>query len=188
MVEFRCRSGPRCVAKTTDGAALVSRDTLCHQCCSYIQSMLDELPKILHVLPAWKGGIGGESGEAKVSSSKNAPPCPLRVEIVDLECEIRAALRHIKKTRIVDLVNMQDGFYWAFVVRKLYEKADKAIGLTRHWSPRLAPCPGCEQRTLGNWAGNDIINCQSCGTVLPRDEYIKHTLQIVASQKGKPRK
>ena len=181
-VEIRCRSGDACLNKTPDGPALVARDTLCHACCAELQAKLNELPTIYKVLNLFKGGLWGESGEAKVSSSSE-PPCPLRVEVVDLQTEIRAALKNIQGIRIVDLVNMQDGIPWALEVRKLWSQADRIIGISQHWSRRAAPCDSCGSETLGSWAGEDSVSCFTCGVSMTRTEYSKHCLQSVTRQK-----
>ncbi len=176
-MEFRCKSDQRCVAITPDGPAVVQRETLCAPCIKQIQEHYDELPAILRVLPAWKGGLRGENGEAKVSSSKGEAPCPLNVGAVDLELDIASILESVGSLRIADLVNQDGGIWWAVRIHSAWQQADGLIGISRHWSPRFAKCPNCETRSLGNYAGSDVIQCAWCGSTMSRDDYLKHCFQ-----------
>lgn len=176
MEFLRCQSGQRCVASTPDGAAVVHQPGLCHRCIESVQAQYDELPKILSVLEMFKGGLWGTSGEAKVSTGKSVAPCPLNVDALDVELSIGEIRQCIGTMRIVDLANGEDGAYWIGRIRKAYDQADQIIGIDRHWSRRFSPCPGCSQRTLGNWSGEDTIRCESCPTTLTREEYAQSCL------------
>lgn len=176
MIDYRCYSGAKCVAATPDGAAVVHQPGLCHHCIESIQAKYDELPKILSVLKMFKGGLRGDSGEAKVSTGKTVAPCPLNVDVVDLELDIHAIRQCIGPMRIVDLAHGEDGLYWVGRIRKAYEAADRLIGIKQHWSPRFAPCGECGQRSLGNYAGEDTIHCRSCNTTYTREEYAQSCL------------
>lgn len=169
MIADRCRSGARCVASTSDGAAITTFP-LCFKCVEQIQSQFDTLRAIRYVLPLYKGGLRGQSGEAKVSGGGDIPPCPLRVEVVDLEDSINSILANVTM-RISDLINHEYGVSWAFEIRKQYGIADRIIGISRHWSKRHAPCSECGQRTLGSWAGESNVTCSTCGFVQSLDEY-----------------
>ena len=169
MIAERCRSGTRCVAATPDGAAITT-SPLCFRCVEDVQTRLDELPKILHCIPLYKGGLRGQTGEAKVSGGSDSPPCPLNVAAVDLEDSIRNILANVD-TRVADLIHQENGVEWAFEVRRVYGAADRIIGISRHWSRRHAPCPGCSQRSLGSWSGESSVTCSSCGHSMSLDEY-----------------
>lgn len=185
-MEQRCRSGQACVALTEDGPAITYKQ-LCQRCVDQVQDFLDRLPEVARVLPAWKGGIRGENGEAKVSTGKSEAPCPLRVAVVDLIDDINNALHHVG-TRAADIANQDNGPEWFGEIRRIWKAADKTIGLSPHFSRRLTPCPECGQRSLGNYAGAEIITCTSCHHVMDRDAYNKDTLLAVSREKGKPRK
>jgi len=176
VIDYRCYSGARCVAATSDGAAVVHQPGLCYRCIESVQAQFDELPKILSVLPAWKGGMRGESGEAKVSTGKRDAPTPLNLDVVDLEIEIGLISDHVGTLRIVDLSTLDGGLHWIGRIRKAYAAADRVIGIKRHWSQRFAPCPECRQRSLGNWSGEDIIRCTECGSSFTREEYAQSCL------------
>lgn len=176
MNDYRCASGQRCVALTSSGPAIVHRDTICHRCCQSVQVQLDELPNILSVLPLFKSRLGGESGEAKVRSSKDAP-APLNVAVVDLDTDIRVILEHVT-VRVVDLASHEDGVWWIGAIRKAYSQADKLIGISRHFSPRFAKCPTCDLRCLGSFAGEDSVHCSSCGEVLTLAEYSSLCIKV----------
>lgn len=185
-MESRCRSGQDCVAATPDGPAITNKP-LCHPCCEDLQRKYNELPKILKVLPMFKGGLWGEIGEAKVSGSKLAPPCPLRVEVIDLIMSVEGILQRVGNLRIADLALQPGGPEWADEIRWAYGAADKTVGFSRHWARRMTPCPECGLRTLGSWAGEETITCSSCGHGMDRDQYNKETLILVRRQKGTKR-
>ena len=170
MIAERCRSGSRCVAATSDGAAITT-SPLCFRCVEDVQAKLDELPKILAVLPAWKGGLRGQTGEAKVHGGGDTPACPLRVDVVDLIDDIQLIQSYVGTLRIADLVNQDDGVEWCCAIRKAFGGADRIIGLSRHWSRRFSACPECSQRSLGSYSGEDIVRCSSCGYSMSLDEY-----------------
>lgn len=171
---------------TSDGPAITSRP-LCHACCEDLQRKYDELPRILEVLPAWKGGLRGEIGEAKVSASKNAPPCPLNVGVVDLISDIEAVLYRVGTLPISGLVNQLGGPEWCNEIRRTYTEADATIGISRHWSRRFTPCPDCGLSTLGSWAGEEVITCSSCKKSMDRNQYDKETM-IAATAKRRNNK
>lgn len=174
-MDFRCASGQQCVAQTPDGPALVHRPTLCHKCVAQVQAQYSELPNILLAIPLFKGGLRGQSGEAKVSVSKDAP-APLNVAVVDLEDSLQAILHRIGDLRIVDLVNQDDGVDWCLHVRRVYAQADRLIGISRHWSRRHLPCDRCSLRSLGSFSGDDFITCSACGAQTPLSDYAKRCL------------
>ena len=95
------------MALTADGAAITNQP-LCHACVNLLQERYDELPEILRVLPAWKGGMRGESGEAKVSKSKGEPPLPINVGVLDVIDMIREILEDIGSLRISDLARHEN--------------------------------------------------------------------------------
>ncbi|WPH57763.1 hypothetical protein [Mycobacterium phage WXIN] len=169
---------------TSDGPAVTNKP-LCHACCEDLQRKCDQLPRVLEVLPAWKGGLRGEIGEAKVSASKNAPPCPLNVGVIDLIMSVEGILQRVGNLRIADLALQPGGPEWCDEIRWAYQEADKTIGIGRHWSRRLAPCPNCELRTLGSWAGEEIITCSSCGNSMDRNEYDKQTIATATAERRK---
>lgn len=180
--EQRCLSGQSCVALTSDGPAATSRP-LCLACVEEVQEKYNLLPEIQRILPAWKGGLRGENGEAKVSGSRFEPPCPLRVEVVDLIDEIGAAFHHIGSLRIIDLITHVGGVDWAFEVRRLYRVADKIIGISPHWSRRITPCPECDTRSLGTFSGTDLVQCSTCSFSTDLDGYRKLTLETVRRER-----
>lgn len=174
--EHRCRAGQRCLALTPDGSAITSRpDTLCYACVGRLQEQYDQLPEIREVLPLFKGGLGGVSGEAKVASSREAP-CPLNVGVVDLVDLIDEIIADIRGLPIADLVRQDDGVRRALKIGKAWKRADGVVGFTRKWTRRIQPCPKCNLRTLGTFAGSDSIQCSSCGEILTRDEYSRMCL------------
>lgn len=181
-MEQRCRSGQACVAITTDGPA-VTYKPLCQRCVDHVQALLDRLPEILNILPAWKGGLRGEIGEAKVSASKFDAPCPLNCHVVDLIDEIRAVLQRVNGVRVNDLITQSDGTIWANEIRRVFKSADKTLGLSRHWARRLTPCPDCGQRTLGSFSGEDLVRCSACHLCIDLDTYQKVTLLRVGIEK-----
>lgn len=187
-MDQRCRSGQQCVALTEDGPAITYKP-LCQRCLDEIQGYVDKLPALLGMLPFWKGGLRGQSGEAKVSTGKGGEsPCPLNVGVVDLIDDINTALHHIGGVRAADFVTQEHGVEWLFEVRKLWKAADRTIGLSPHFSRRLTPCPECGQRALGSYAGAETITCTACGHCMDRDGYVEATMLVVATEKGRPRK
>lgn len=166
----RCLAGDRCVALTPDGPAITSQP-LCHGCVNKLQDQYDELPAILEVLPMFKGGLWGTSGEAKVSTGKGEAPSPLNVGCVDAIDLINYLLADIGRLRIADLIRHQDGVARAMLVGSAWKQADSIIGISRKWERRFAKCPECDTRSLGNYTGSDTISCTNCGHRMTLEEY-----------------
>ena len=169
---------------TSDGPAVTNRP-LCHRCCDDLQEKYNRLPQILEALPLFKGGLWGETGEAKVSGGSDVPPCPLNVGVIDLIASIESILRRVGNLRIADLVLQPGGPEWCDELRWAYANSDKTIGFSKRWSRRLTPCPECSLRTLGNFAGEDTIHCSNCGHSMNRDEYNKETIITALAEKRK---
>ncbi|QPO16734.1 hypothetical protein SEA_KASHFLOW_130 [Mycobacterium phage KashFlow] len=175
--DHRCHSGEYCVALTPDGAALTTRmDTLCHGCITRLQEQYDELRVIRKVLEMFKGGLWGQSGEAKVSSSSEPSP-PLNVHALDVINEVEEVLEDVGSLPVADLVRHENGVSRSLRIGKVWCQSDGIIGISRVWSRRFANCPECEQRTLGCYAGSESIECASCNIRLTRDEYSVLCLQ-----------
>jgi hypothetical protein len=171
-----------------EGAAITpGPDTLCDACIRKLQRQLDDLPTIRDVLYGLYLTRGGESGEAKVSSSTEPQP-PFNVHTMDLVDEIDDVMDRTDRKTIESLVcepEMQfklwrgggwkmdylDGVQRALEVGFVWRKADGIIGITPKWQQRMAKCPHCNTRTLGNFAGSDTIICSSCGQCMTREEY-----------------
>ena len=168
----RCQSGPQCVARTSDGAA-VTRYALCVGCVADIQKLADELPGYLGLLSLFKGYVPQSVGSSRVSSSSE-PKSPLNLTVVDLIEAIRILLHGPAGLySIRDLITLPNGPQLALLVRRLHSKADGIIGLKKVWQRRHAPCPDCSLPTLGGWAGDDVIRCTAsgCGTVMSKSAY-----------------
>jgi hypothetical protein len=136
------------------------------------------------VLELYKGGIGGASGEAKVSGTQE-PAIPLNLHVLDLISEIEALIHYVHGVPIADVIRWSDGIRRALDIGKVYKKADGVIGLSRKWTRRMSPCPKCQLRTLGSFAGSDSIQCTNCGGVMTRDEYARVTIIQSKEPKGK---
>lgn len=173
----RCLAAEHCVALTPDGAA-VTTQLLCHGCCAMIQSRYDQLPEILRVLNLFKGGLWGESGEAKVSKGKGEAPIPLNVHALDVQQGIAAILHDVGVLRISDLIRQQNGVSRALHISRLWKQADGIIGLSKPWIRRFAACGQCEQRTLGSYSGEDTVRCLTCGNSLSLDEYSAYIVKV----------
>lgn len=172
---------------------------LCDTCVRRLQEQLDELPTIRDVLYGLFLTRGGESGEAKVSSSSEPQP-PFNLHTMDLVDEIDEVLDRTDSKSVEALISepaMQfklwrgggwkmdylDGVQRAMEIATVWRKADGIIGITKPWQNRLAKCPHCDTRTLGNLTGSDTIQCSVCGHCMTRDEY-EHGCVTVSKLRG----
>ena len=165
------------MALTSDGAAITNQP-LCHACVNLLQERYDELPEILRVLPAWKGGMRGESGEAKVSKSKGEPPLPINVGVLDVIDMIQGILEDIGSLRISDLARHENGVGRALRAGWAWKQADRIIGISRARTRRFSPCQECGQRSLGQYAGETKIHCANCGFSQTLEEYSAHIITV----------
>jgi len=80
-----------------------------------------------------------------------------------------------------------DGINRALDVRRVHRKADQMVGLNRVWQRRAAPCPRCNQSTLGAWLGSDTIHCASedCGSDFTREQYEEHCFALSRNERRK---
>ncbi|AEJ92476.1 DNA binding protein [Mycobacterium phage Quink] len=178
MIEYRCRSGDSCVARTPDGGALVTGPTLCSRCADDIQKCLEQLPHLITALQTMKGTWGGVSYEARVQSSKE-PPTPLHLHVVDLIDRINQSIDATEDYRIVDLITQADGVTRALDIRHVHKRASEAVGFQPTWQRRHAPCWECGLPTLGTWVGSDVIQCsnEECLAQCSLDEYTQHCMR-----------
>lgn len=198
--EHRCRSRDSCVAKTSDGAAMtMDPDTLCRACVDKLQEQLDSLPEIRRVLPMYvKRSLVPQGGGTPISSSPT-PSVPLNVHCLDVMDLVDEALDRAKGLRINDLIRQPatefsvwtggrlqqrflDGVERALQVGKAWKAADEIAGISRAWMRRHAPCPGCNLRTLGQFAGSNTVTCSSCGLSMTSDDY---SAELVLADKPK---
>lgn len=168
----RCLAEDRCAALTIDGPAITNQP-LCHACVDKLQREYDELPAILEILPMFKGGLWGGSGEAKVSKGKGEAPSPLNVHALDVIDSVAEVLGDVGTLPIADLMRHPFGAGRCLRVGIVYAQADKVIGITHRWEQRFARCGNCGVRALGNLTGSDIIRCSNCGGTTTRGEYEK---------------
>lgn len=173
----RCAADLQCVALTSDGAAITNQP-LCYACVNLLQNRYDELPEILRVLPLFKGGMSGESGEARVSKSKGEPPLPINVGVLDVIDMIREILEDIGSLRISDLARHESGVSRALRVGWAWKQADGIIGISIAWTRRFLPCRECGQRSLGQYAGETKIHCANCGFSQTLEEYSAHIITV----------
>lgn len=171
--DHHCRSGDRCLARTSDGAAITSKpDTLCHACVARLQEQYDQLPAIRFELQGEKKrSLVPQGGGAKVRSSAE-PGVAINLHVLDLIDEIDRVRAFIGASFIRDVITQPDGVRYALLVGRAWRKADGILGLSPvPWQRRFAPCPWCNLPTLGGFAGSGIIQCSNCGGTLTKDEY-----------------
>lgn len=172
-LDARCRSGKRCVSRTTDGAAVVSVRPLCDGCVKDIQKSLDELPGYAEMLQLYKGYVPGSVGQSRVSNPSGEPKSPLNLTVVDLINQIAAVIRRVDGYLVRDLITLNGGLEVALDIRDVHSKSDALIGLKRVWERRRVPCPDCSLPTLGGWLGEDRIYCTNtdCASVFTKQQY-----------------
>lgn len=173
----RCLAAERCVAITPDGAAITNQP-LCHGCVNEIQDRYDQLPAILPILEMFKGGLWGESGEAKVSKGKSEPPCVLNCHAVDTADAIVEILDDIGTLQISDLMRHENGVSRALRAGWAWKQADGIIGISRAWTRRFSPCSECGNRSLRQFAGDSKIYCSGCGFSQTLEEYSAHIITV----------
>lgn len=174
-------------------AATKKPDTLCHGCIEQIQGYLGRLPHLVEALrTALKRPLGSSLGGGRVSGSKE-PPAPYDVNV---DAEIVAVLEAVFraggwKVQIRDLVSRPvepfdvwrkgamlrnfplSGVERALDLRRIHNRVDQMVGLTRVWMRRQARCPECDLRTLGMWSGDDTIRCTNsdCAAIVSLNDY-----------------
>lgn len=171
-MQDRCLALDQCAALTIDGSAITSQP-LCHSCVDKLQGQYDDLPDILAMLPTFKGGLWGESGQPKVSKSKGEPPSPLNVHVLDVIDLVVDVLYDVDSLRISELMRHDHGVRRCLRVGMAYQQADRIVGVSQRWERHVAKCPKCRLRTLGALTGDEIIRCSTCGHSLTRDQYAK---------------
>ncbi|QOP65810.1 hypothetical protein PBI_MINILON_86 [Mycobacterium phage MiniLon] len=176
--EPRCRSGKRCVSRTSDGAALVALRPLCDGCIKDVQKCYDELPGYVGLLELYKGYTPGSVGQSKVSNGSTEPKSPLNMTVIDLIGQARALVVRVDGYLVRDLITLSDGLEIALDIRDWHSKADGIIGLQRVWERRRVPCPDCNLATLGGWLGEDRIYCTNsdCMSVFTKAQYEEYCL------------
>ena len=135
------------------------------------------------------GGIpGSSSGQAGGGSNSKGSKPTLNVNTLDLVDEIDDVIDRTAGLDVVDLIRQPavqfklwqggkwrmdylDGVQRALEIRKVWKRADEVIGMSRPWQQRHAPCPNCNVRALGNFAGSDAIQCSHCGHAMTLDDY-----------------
>jgi len=155
-----------------------------------LQKQLEELPHLAMALKAFLGGSMKMSYTSKVKSTPE-PQAPLNVAAADLIDEIGDVIDRAEDT-VLALVQMPaepfvvwvkgrprdrylDGVDRALDIGRVHRKASKVVGLHETWQRRHAPCPSCEQQSLGGFIGTNIIQCtnEDCQIQMDLDEYEK---------------
>jgi hypothetical protein len=199
----RCRSKYRCVAHTSDGAALTTRqNTICTACIVDIQRRYDELPHLAAALKTMKGGSTKVDYESKVNASRE-PGTPLNLHVMALLDDIASVLRMVDGYQIRDLVMLPareyliwvreveqlkelDGVDRALRVQRLHQRLTHMVGLAPVRDARAAPCPNCGENLLGQWGGTEVIDCQGCDLKMPKIDYEEWCLYLI-EHSGKKR-
>lgn len=194
-LSHRCLSGKGCVSHTPDGAAVTAKpDTLCAGCVAVIQKCLDELPHLREALKVFLGGSMSVTYTSKVKATHQPQP-PMNVAVYDLIDDIGDVLDRAGNLTVETLIRAPGEFFvvWrrgkpvktvlsgvdrALDIRRVHAKADAMVGLNRVWQRRAAPCPNCQQLTLGQWIGSDTISCtnEDCASSFTRDQYDDYCL------------
>lgn len=130
---------------------------------------------------------GGSSAQTKVAFSAGHAT-PVNVSVIDLIDEVDDAIDRAANLLIHDLIRQPlqqfviwthgkrqavdlDGVHRALEVGKVWKKANGVIGMSQPWQQRLAKCPKCNTRSLGNFANSNTITCSVCGGSMTRSEY-----------------
>lgn len=173
-LDHHCRAGQRCVARTSDGAAITTKpDTLCYGCVQKLQLQYDKLPEIRDMLRFFDSKGLVPSGGAKVSSTPE-PSVPINLHVIDLIDVIESLIDDVRGLAISELIRRSDGVHQALAIGRAWKKADGIIGLsTRVWQREMGRCPQCELSTLGSFTGSNTIQCSNanCEYMMTRDEY-----------------
>lgn len=202
MIELRCRSGKRCVGRTTDGPAIVAKLTLCAACVVDIQRRYDELPHLSVALRSFLCGSMKLAWESKVNATY-VPESPMDVRVADMLVEISDLLRIAVPVR--DLISQPavecdvwigdtrkrrwlDGVDRAVQIRRVHERVSAMVGLGPLWRRRHAPCPSCGLPSLGSWGGSDWVDCVECGMRLTLDDYDAWCAEVSCDEKKKEKK
>lgn len=196
----RCRSKYHCVMHTSAGAALTTRqNSLCPGCVADIQKRYDALPHLASVLKTMKGGSVKGGFEPRVNASRE-PGAPLDLHVMSLLEDIDVALSVVDGYQIRDLVMQPaqeylvwvrevqqkvelDGVDKALRVRRVHQRASYAVGLDPIREERIAPCPKCQGLTLGQWSGEDTIDCEFCSFKMSQGEYNAYCLELTKNGK-----
>lgn len=189
LSDYRCKSAINCVARTSDGSAVATRDdSLCARCVEDLQRMLERLPGLAEMLKLFLGGSMKSALESRVSRTSE-PQAPMNLHVADLVDEItdvvsragpqvhtliqkpaEEATRWFKgKPRKVLLTGVDR----ALDIRSVHNRAETMIGLNQVWEKRVGPCPNpeCRMPCLGNWSGTSTIICTACSSSFERDVY-----------------
>lgn len=135
--------------------------------------------------------------ESKVARSSE-PQAPMNVHVADLLDDIGDVIDRAGglDTRIRDLIHQPDekfrlwvkgrprdtylsGVQRALAIRHIHAKVEDMVGFGKVWHRRVAPCPECHLPTLGQWSGEDAIQCsnEDCLAQFSKDEYELHCLK-----------
>lgn len=198
----RCRSRYHCVAHTSAGAAVTTKqDTLCPGCVVDIQKRYDELRFLADALKTMKGGSVKGGFEPRVNASRE-PGAPLNLHVMTLLEDIDVVYSVVDGYQIRDLVMQPpqeyrvwardiermvqlDGVDKALRVRRVHQRASYAVGLAPVRDKRVAPCPQCRNNSLGQWGGTDVIDCdtEDCGLKMPLRTYELYCIELSRKRK-----
>lgn len=191
----RCRSGPHCSGRTSDGAAITA-NALCAACVQAIQKCLEELPHLALALRSFLGVTPTTALQSRVRATRE-PACPIDPRVDALLTEIWDVIDRTGGVRVADLIRQPDMLFTLWVrderrqeylsgvdraldIRRVHLRVNKVIGLDRVWQKRHAPCPDCNLPTLGNWVGDSTVACsdEGCGLILPLDDYESYCTEL----------
>lgn len=152
-----------------------------------IQAKVDELPRYRLLLACFKGYKPSMVGQARVSGGGSEGSTPLNISVVDLIDAVNEILSTINGVRVRDLIMLSWGVPEVLNARRIHGKAAAVCGLERRWERRRAKCPECRLPTLGQFSGDDRIQCtnSACATTLSKSEYEDYCKKEATNKNGR---
>jgi len=198
VAERRCVSGAQCAGASRDGIPAWTRSALCAGCVAELQRALEEIPDLVRALRA----LGNP--RANSWSMAGGPPSrrlPMNVHADALERYAADVLARTGGLRVADLARQppQEFLVWArgrrvsrllsgvaraLALRSAHRRLVRAVGLHPQWRPRVAPCPRCSGKTLGQWGGSDMVECAGCTWSAPSSQYLQYCVDLATSLLG----
>lgn len=141
--------------------------------------------------------------ESKVSATHEPAP-PMNVWVADLLDDIDEVIDRADHLDIQALIQQPaelfhvwfkdtyqekylDGVDRALAIRRIHTKVSNAVGFHPVWEKRGAPCPDCNEFSLGGWSGGDLIECvtEDCPIRLTLDDYQQYCIERVKNENEK---
>lgn len=200
QLDHRCLSGRKCAARSGEQAAATAKpDTLCPACIDAIQNARNRLPALREAVTVFVR-IKPVTGESSKVAGTKEPAIPLNVAAATLVSDIDEVLARVGNYQVRDLVAHPakrfkawlggveqivewDGTDLASQIRRVYERAVTMVGLEPQWQRRHAPCWECNLPCLGQFAGNELVECSNCGAKKHDSDYDVYCVELAARGK-----